>query len=155
MIDGVRATAFVDTGAEVSVGNRQLLATLNERGPGYITQEMIPLTGVTGGVVEGRITTLKHIRLGGLDIDDSRIAIAELQIFRLWELEDRPSLLIGMNWLRRFDSVSIDYGRKTLRFDLASVRNEGPLQCPPGAPRGDCRYLLGSPNTIPRPSVAT
>jgi len=98
---------------------------------------------------------LKHIRLGGLDIDDSRIAIAGLQIFRLWDLEERPSLLIGMNWLRRFNRVSIDYGHKALRFDLASIKHESPLQCPPGAVRGDCRYLLGSPNTMPRPSVAT
>ena len=32
---------------------------------------------------------------------------------------DRPALLIGMNWLRRFSRVSIDYGRKELRFELA------------------------------------
>ena len=156
MIDGVRSNAFIDTGAEISVGKARLHAMLNELNSGYTMQETIPLTGVTGGVVEGRVVTLKHIHLRGLDIEGCRIAIAGLQIFRLWDLEDRPSLLIGMNWLRQFNRVAIDYGNKEVRFDLAAkIRDEGPLRCPPGAPRGDCRYLLGSPNTIPRPSVAT
>ena len=152
-IDRVRSVAFIDTGAEISVGNSMLYAALIARDSSYNMQETIPLTGVTGGEVDGRITCLKHIALGGLYIDDNRIAIADLQIFRLWELDDRPALLIGMNWLRRFSRVSIDYGRKEIRFDLDSrIRMEEPLQCKPG---GDCRYRIGSPNTIPRPSVAT
>jgi hypothetical protein len=152
VIDGVRSVAFVDTGAEISVGNAALYDRLRAQDSGYVVQETIPLTGVTGGDIEGRITHLKHITLGGLDIDDSRIAIADLQIFRLWELGERPALLIGMNWLRRFNRVAIDYGRRDVRFDLAvNVRKQEPLACPSGK---DCRYLIGSPVTMPRPSVA-
>jgi predicted aspartyl protease len=154
VIDGVRSVAFIDTGAEISVGNPLLYEALAERDSGYVVQETIPLTGVTGGVVEGRITHLKSTKLGGLTIEDSRIAIANLQIFRLWEVDDRPALLIGMNWLHRFNRVSIDYGRKELRFDLtARLRPEKPLPC--GSSEDGSRYLIGSPNTIPRPSVAT
>lgn len=155
LIDGVRATAFVDTGAEISVGNPQLYDALVERDPTYVKQQTIPLTGVTGGVVNGQVTTVKKVKLGSLTFEDSRIAIADLQIFRLWEIDDRPALLIGMNWLRQFSKVSVDYGRKELRFDLASRKHEAPLRCAPGTATGDCRYLLGSPNTIPRPSVPT
>jgi hypothetical protein len=35
-------------------------------------------------------------------------------------LTHSPALLIGMNLLRQFSRVSIDYGLKELRFDLAS-----------------------------------
>lgn len=153
VVDGVRATAFIDTGAEISVGNMQLFSALQERDQTYNKNDVIPLTGVTGGVVEGRVTTVELVKLGGLSFEDSRIAVADLQIFQLWELADRPALLIGMNWLRQFSKVSVDYGRKELRFDLASRTRETPLRCPPGA--ADCRYLLGSPDTIPRPSVPT
>jgi predicted aspartyl protease len=155
VVDGIRTTAFVDTGAEISVGNTQLFRALQERDPAYDKRDTIPLTGVTGGVVEGRVTTVKMVKLGGLSFEDSRIAIADLQIFELWEMANRPALLIGMNWLRQFGKVSVDYGRKELRFDLASRKPEAPLKCSAPTANGDCRYLLGSPNTIPRPSVPT
>lgn len=154
VVDGIRATAFIDTGAEISVGNSKLFSALQERDPTYDKRDTIPLTGVTGGVVEGRVITVKTVKLGGLTFQDSRIAVADLQIFQLWDMADRPALLIGMNWLRQFSKVSVDYGRKELRFDLASRKREAPLRCPTPAD-GDCRYLLGSPNTIPRPSVPT
>lgn len=155
IVDGIRATAFVDTGAEISVGNSQLFDALRERDPTYNKHDTIPLTGVTGGIVEGRVTTVKKVKLGGLSFEDSRIAVADLQIFQLWGLDARPALLIGMNWLRQFGKVSVDYGRKELRFDLASRTREAPLRCAPGTANSDCRYLLGSPNTMPRPSVPT
>lgn len=154
LVDGVRCTAFVDTGAEISVGNSVLFQRLLEKSPDYRQTDTIPLTGVTGGVVSGGVANIKEVKFGGLSFEDSRIAIADLQIFRLWELQDTPSLFIGMNWLRRFNRVSVDYGRKELRFDLNMAGRETPWRCPaPG--KGDCRYLLGEPMTMPRPSVAT
>jgi predicted aspartyl protease len=119
-IDHIRAVAFVDTGAEVSVGNSQLFDALAGNDPSYVRQDTIPLTGVTGGIITGRVTTLKHVRMNALTFVNGKVAIADLQIFDLWELSDRPALLIGMNWLRRFSKVSIDYGRKELRFILAN-----------------------------------
>jgi len=154
VVDGVHCTAFVDTGAEISVGNSILFQRLLEKSPDYRQTDTIPLTGVTGGVVKGGVANVKNVKFGGLTFEDSRIAIADLQIFRLWELQDNPSLFIGMNWLRRFNRVSVDYGRKELRFDLNMAGHETPWRCrAPG--NGDCRYLLGSPITMPRPSVAT
>lgn len=154
VVDGIRCVAFVDTGAEISVGNTMLLQRLRESAPAFDITETIPLTGVTGGSVAGAVVALKTMRFGGLSFEDSKIAIADLQVFRLWGLQDRPCLFIGMNWLRRFNRVAIDYRRKELRFDLASAGREHPLRgCVPGD--SNCRYLLGSPRMIPRPSVAT
>ena len=79
------------------------------------------MTGVTGGIITGRVTTLKHVRMNALSFVNGNVAIANLQVFDLWGLSDRPALLIGMNWLRRFSRVSIDYGRKELRFELAKL----------------------------------
>lgn len=140
-IDGVRATTFIDTGAEISVGNGALFERLVAADASHGSNETIALTGVTGGHIEGRVTTIRRVRLGGLDVEDSRVAIADLQIFRLWQLDDRPALLIGMNWLRRFNRVSLDYGRHEARFDLAlGPRREEPLDC---AAPGGCRYSVG------------
>ncbi|MDR3526294.1 MAG: aspartyl protease family protein [Rhizomicrobium sp.] len=142
VVDGVACTAFVDTGAEVSVGNPLLLERLRLRQQVYGVTETIALTGVTGGAVDGNVVAVKTIKLGGLTFEDSRIAIADLQVFQLWGLQDRPCLFVGMNWLRRFNRVSIDYGRKELRFDLASAARDNQLRdCLPG--EAACRYLLG------------
>ncbi|GAA0533748.1 putative aspartyl protease [Rhizomicrobium palustre] len=153
LVDGVRCTAFIDTGAEISVGNGPLYRALAEKHPTLRSVETIPLTGVTGGVVAGDVVALNGISLGGLSILDSRIAIADLQVFRLWDLAETPALFIGMNWLHRFNRVAIDYGRKEMRFDLAVARPDTRWKC--NAPDEDCHYRLGSPYTIPRPSVAT
>jgi len=119
-IDRIRAVTFVDTGAEISVGNSRLFDALVANDSSYFKQDIIQLTGVTGGVVTGHVTTLKHVRMNSLNFENGDIAIVDLQIFDLWNLSDRPALLIGMNWLRQFSRVSIDYGRKELRFDLAT-----------------------------------
>jgi hypothetical protein len=49
------------------------------------------------------------------------LAIADLQIFELWGLTKTPALLIGMNYLRSFSRVSIDYGREEFRFEMADL----------------------------------
>jgi predicted aspartyl protease len=119
--DGVRTTAFIDTGAEVSVGNRKLFEALMDISPTYFRPETVPLTGITGGVVQGNITTVEKVHLDSLLFSGCNIVIADLQIFRLWGLSDTPALLIGMNFLRQFTQVSIDYGRKEMQFELAKL----------------------------------
>jgi hypothetical protein len=49
------------------------------------------------------------------------VVVADFRIFDVWGLRQQPALLIGMNLLRQFSKVSIDYGRKELRFDLARL----------------------------------
>jgi predicted aspartyl protease len=119
--DGISTTAFIDTGAEVSVGNVKLLEALMDISPTYLKLETVPLTGITGGIVQGNITTVNRVHLNALIFDGCNIVIADLQIFKLWGLSDTPALLIGMNFLRQFSRVSIDYGRKELRFELAKL----------------------------------
>jgi predicted aspartyl protease len=120
-VDGVTATAFVDTGAEVSAGNSSLLAALTGRRRARYDTEPIPLTDITGGKTSGEVTIVNKIRLMDVAFTDCPLVIADFQIFDVWGLREQPALLIGMNFLRQFSKVSIDYGLKELRFDLASL----------------------------------
>ena len=120
-IDGVHATAFIDTGAEVSIGNAKLFEALAATSPSYVKQDTVLLTGVTGGIIEGRTTTVEGIHIGSVELDGCTIAIANLQIFGIWGLADQPALLVGMNFLRSFAQVSVDYGRKEISFEMASL----------------------------------
>lgn len=129
MVDGVRAAAFVDTGAEVSVSNPALFAAVRARAPTRLRmQGPVGLRGVTGGSVEGLATNIDDIVLGALHLTYTPLVVAPLQVFEVWGLSHQPALLFGMDCLRRFTRVSIDYGRKELRFEVASARVAQPLQ---------------------------
>jgi hypothetical protein len=42
-------------------------------------------------------------------------------VFVIWGLSRKPALLIGMNYLRQFARVPIDYRIKEIRLDLAGL----------------------------------
>lgn len=120
-VDGVSTTCFLDTGAEISVGNSRLFSALVAQNPDCTVFGTLPITGITGGVIMGKVVRLGTIRLHSVNFSDAVVAIADMQIFDVWGLSQEPALLIGMNFLRQFAKVSIDYGMKEIRFDLASM----------------------------------
>ncbi len=124
-VDGVTATAFIDTGSEVSAVNSTLLAALARRKPTVYEARFIPLTDITGGEMSGRMTVVDKIQLQEVQFSGCPVVIADFRIFDVWGLRQQPALLIGMNVLRQFSKVSIDYGLKELRFELAKLITNG------------------------------
>jgi predicted aspartyl protease len=119
-IDGVVVTVFIDTGAEISIANQALFDELIERDPKYfIKANTTQIDGVTGGSLIGRVIDFNRIKIKNMSFTNGSIVVADLQVFALWGLADRPAILIGMNFLRQFDRVSIDYRRKQFDFDLS------------------------------------
>jgi predicted aspartyl protease len=114
--------AFIDTGAESTMGNEALYRQLTESNPSYVSHKTTDLIGLTGGTATGRLITPHLAEIGTLSFIDGTIAIADLQVFDMWGLKDEPTLLIGMNWLRQFKRVSIDYGRRQIRFEMSQTR---------------------------------
>jgi predicted aspartyl protease len=129
VVNGVRAAAFVDTGAEVSVCNPALYAALQQRASNLeLIGGPVELSGVTGGTVTGLAINVNGIDLDELHLVFTPLVVAQLEVFDVWGLKDQPALLFGMDCLRRFRKVSIDYGRKELRFEVASAGLAQPLQ---------------------------
>jgi len=120
-VDNVSTTCFLDTGAEISVGNTRLFRGLVAENPDYKVLGTLPITGITGGVIMGKIVRIDRISLHSVNFADAVVAIADMEIFDVWGLGHDPALLIGMNFLRQFQRVSIDYGQKEIRFDMASM----------------------------------
>jgi predicted aspartyl protease len=123
-VDDVLATAFVDTGAEVSAGNRSLLQALTGVNGGYSDLGMLRLTGVTGGAVLGQVVSTSVIHVQELKFTAGTLVIADLPVFDIWGLGKEPALLIGMNYLRQLARMSIDYRFKEIRFGLANAFND-------------------------------
>ncbi len=121
LVGGVPATAFIDTGAEISVGNPALLTALKIFHKRMPDLGPITLTGVTGGQLAGEVIAVDRINLQDLTFSESFLAIADAPDFTTWGLRDRPAVLIGMNYLRQFASVTVDYRAKEIHFELSEA----------------------------------
>ena len=107
-------SVVIDTGAEVTIGNealRQALLSRRQLRP----NGTVELQSVTGEVLKGDYLTLKELKLGDVIMRDLNIVFADAHTFRQMKLEKKPALLLGMNAIRAFDKVSIDFARKKLR----------------------------------------
>ncbi len=126
-IDGRKVTVIVDTGSQVSLANLALQRTLTKRGHSLLPQK-VTIESVTGEQMSAGVTRVPEIELGGVKLRDLSIAFADAHIFRQLDLEDRPALLLGMNALRAFDRISIDFAAKKVRFVLPGTSMRSSLQ---------------------------
>jgi hypothetical protein len=60
------------------------------------------------------------LKLGSLWFAGARVSIADVSLFEHFDLGGRPALLIGMDLLGGLDSLSVDYGARTLRLRARS-----------------------------------
>jgi predicted aspartyl protease len=122
-VDAIPAFAFIDSGAQFSIGNTCLFNELRDgAGATYIKDEVVPVIGVTGGQTPGRLASISRVKLGTLNFDHCTLVIADLNVFNVWGLGNRPALFFGMNFLKTMSAFSIDYARKELHFKLAELK---------------------------------
>lgn len=116
-IDGIKVDIILDTGAQSSMANVSLRDKLRRR---HRTVEYIPvkMKSVTGMILDGEYTRLKQIEIGGFTIRDLPITFSENYAFTALRLQDRPAILLGMDALKLFDRVLIDFGNRRVGFDL-------------------------------------
>lgn len=113
--EGQSINVVIDTGSAVTIANDALRQRLVRRGRlGLMVPIMI--TSVTGIQTPAHYTALRRIRIGGVNLDDMPIAFADTQIFHRLGLDRKPALLLGMDALRLFDRVSIDFANRNVRF---------------------------------------
>ncbi len=135
-VDGQRITVIVDTGSQVTVGNDALRRQLARRGRLGETR-ILALTGVTGDLVNADYTVANRVRIGGLHVNDMPIAFSDVALFHLLGLRDRPAILLGMDMMRLFDRVSIDFANSRVRLlPPHSARESGTRLAALATPRG-------------------
>ena len=131
-IEGQKISVVIDTGSAVSIGNPLLRAALTRR---HRLGVMVPIaiTSVTGDKTLADYTSIRQVRIGGVTLRNMPAAFADPQIFHRLGLNKKPSLLLGMDVLRLFNRVSIDFANRNVRFML-----------PGGAARDTDPRLAGS-----------
>ncbi|HEX8534438.1 MAG TPA: retroviral-like aspartic protease family protein [Allosphingosinicella sp.] len=112
---GEKVTVILDTGSDATVGNEALRRKLVAKGR---LERTIPiqLLSVTGGRISIDYTQVDDMRLGNVVIDRMPIGFADVHPFAQLGLGDRPAILLGMDALRLFSRVSVDFSRRKVHF---------------------------------------
>lgn len=113
LVEGVRATVIIDTGAQASLGNLALKEKLRaKRAHDVVT------TDVNGVDIVGQLAFVRSLTIEGLSLNDVPLTFADTPAFEALGLHDQPVLSIGMQHLALFDRVAIDFGRQRIMFDV-------------------------------------
>ena len=115
-VNGTKVYAIVDTGAENTIANLALRKLMGRKGP--IDDRGAKIVGATGAWLPAEPGMLPHIRLGELQLANMPVAYCDVATFRKFGVGDKPAILIGMDVLRGFERVAIDFRRRAVRFRL-------------------------------------
>lgn len=118
-IAGARSLAFIDSGGGVSIGNMALaraIAARRRRTADNVQQARLLTAG--GEMMLGEFRVVPSIVMGELRITNIPMAFADLHIFDVWGLNDRPAALLGVDVLRLFARVELDFGLGRVLFRL-------------------------------------
>lgn len=134
---GLPITAFLDSGAQSTVGNLALRNAAFLQEPGLALKTLrVQLVSATGQTVSGDLARLPGLRLGGLRIGNLSCVFADLHTFKIWDLVDRPAILIGMDVMRHFRSIELDFGRREVVFQTGTGAPPANVAAPTPIPSG-------------------
>jgi predicted aspartyl protease len=113
-VAGERVRVILDTGSAVTMGNLALRRKLSGRG------KVVPISliSVTGGELIADYGSMKSIKIGDAEIQNMPIAFADVPPFRAFGLENKPAIMLGMDALKLFTRVQIDFANRELRLSL-------------------------------------
>lgn len=116
-VNGTKVNIILDTGTSISVGNMALMNRLlrKKKAPAL---NLVTLTSVTGESLSGQLGLIDRVRMGRVTLKDTPVMFADAQPFEELDLKDKPALLLGINALKVFDRVAIDFGRGKVDFLL-------------------------------------
>jgi predicted aspartyl protease len=118
-VGSMPVTAIIDTGAESSIANLVLRQDLQRHRSRYKFADDTVL-GATDVSTKGQDAAFPPIYLGKVQILGAHITTGDLQIFDVFNLTDKPAILIGMDALGTLDELVIDYRRRELQVLVRS-----------------------------------
>lgn len=110
-----RIEVIVDTGAAVTIGNsafRHLVSNASH------SDRTIQIQSVTGGFLSVDYAIVNRVKIGDVRLNRLPVAFADAPPFAHFGLSDTPALLLGMDALRAFRGVTIDFANRVVRFSM-------------------------------------
>lgn len=116
LMRGERVHAIIDTGAERSLGNQALLHALSLQRRAQDPASDTQVLGATSHTAEGNLLVIPTIHLGSVAIRNMWVTFGDFEVFRLWDLEDEPAIVVGMDVLGTVAALMVDYANAELRI---------------------------------------
>jgi predicted aspartyl protease len=112
--NGNRVIVVIDTGSQVTIGNEALRRVLM-RDRMLSAPQPVVIESVTGDKVTGDYTFVRELQVGGVGLKNLAVVFLDAHTFKQLKLDKKPALLLGMNAMRAFKKVSIDFASRKLR----------------------------------------
>jgi len=106
-----KAKAVIDTGAERTLGNLALQNELNKHRRKKREVVAAVVHGATPDIADGDVQNIREATIGDMTLSNLEVIFADFHVFKLWELDKQPAMLIGMDMLGVLDRLVIDYRR--------------------------------------------
>jgi hypothetical protein len=107
----IKAKAVIDTGAERTLGNLALQHAMNKNRRKPREPVSAVVHGATPDIADGDVQEIREATVGDMKLTNLEVIFADFHVFKLWELDKEPALLIGMDMLGVLDRLVIDYRR--------------------------------------------
>jgi predicted aspartyl protease len=116
-INRVPVNVLIDTGSDATLANTALRRAIEasvrrERSFFAVAQT------ATRPIVLDTAMIMPRLTLGELNIEHVAAYVGDYHVFTLWNMQDQPTLLLGMDVLSQADAMAIDYGTGTVYFRL-------------------------------------
>ncbi|WP_309645160.1 retroviral-like aspartic protease family protein [Phenylobacterium sp.] len=119
-LSGRRISAMIDSGSQFSLGNTALRRIIERMDPGASAKsQKVGMLSIAGEAFSGEQLNLPFMRLGGLTLGNVPVVFSDVPVFKLWDLHETPTMMLGIDLLTQFTTVSLDFGRSSVRFDIA------------------------------------
>ena len=127
---GKRISVVIDTGSPVTVGNLALLKRVKtEKSLGQVS-----LLAVTGQYLNADYRVIDSLDIAGIGFHQLPIAFADALPFQRFGLTDTPALMLGMDSLKLFRRIQIDFANREIRFTLPRSAIAEPASFPSRVP---------------------
>jgi predicted aspartyl protease len=113
IVEGIRATVIIDTGAQASLANNALREKIRTQRASEVTT-----TDVNGVDIVGQMSLMRSLSIEGLSLTNVPLTFADTPAFAALGLAETPALSLGMNHLALFDRVAIDFANRRVMFDV-------------------------------------
>jgi predicted aspartyl protease len=115
--NGEHVVVVLDTGSDLCLGNEALRAKL--LGRNFVDADhKVELESVTGAKISGDYTVVRNLTIADVQLSNLAVVFTDAHTFHQLGLDRKPALLLGMNALRAFKKVSIDFANKKFRVVL-------------------------------------
>lgn len=132
LVDDQPTIAFIDSGAQYSIGNLALQRAVSARRRNGPAGRTVAVYGVSGQSLSAQVSRVNNLGIGSSRLGDTPLLFADLHCFQVLGLADRPALLIGADILGRFRVVTLDFPANTVSFSGLRPQTTRALEIPGG-----------------------